>query len=409
VTATPLDQTLWSDSAKRHEQQLEGLRQDDERVAGVLEGLGPTNAQQTAQARAVRAEASDASAGRAMRRDDAQQQQSSKSGGSFRAALSSARGETIGPQAAIAADESTVTTPARPLSGTANSVTAELPVEKGNVAPQPAGDRPPSSGLAAVSAPPGISAATPQSTIPQSAFLAGMSAADLRVAAIPAQLAGAPTSAPTQLVENAPVAAASSASSGSTAAVAGASGAVGSDGAVDAANAQEPAAERDAGQSAPDADDRAENVERVLRVLRGSLARQRTTTVIRMDPPELGALRLELDLRKDVLTLRMSAATDAAQQLLREQLDVLRSGLEAAGIRLNQVEIVPLMPLGDASPFGTFAESGERRGESSRESGDRPVAQPGKPRVDGWSSGLRSESAPIAPVLLGPARLNVVA
>lgn len=409
VTTTPLHQALWSESAERHEEQLAGLSEDDERVAGVLEALGPTDVQQCAQARAVRAEANEASAGRAMRREDAQQQ-SLKSGGSFRAALSNARSESTGHPSATPIGGSNATTQAQTPPSTANLLTAATQVESGNDAAQSAAERPAPAGSATSPAPPGASTAASPSPNSPSAILAAVGAGVSRAPAVSGQSAVATTVGLTPRVETAAVGAPNPASSGSSTSPTGAAGPVGSDGASDTANRVEPASERDAEQSPPDADDRAENVERVLRVLRGSLARQRTTTVIRMDPPELGALRLELDLRKDVLTLRMSAETDAAQQLLRDQLDTLRSGLEAAGIRLERVEVLPLVPLRDGSPFGAFAESGERRGESSRESSDRPAAPSVKPRGEGSSSGQqRVEPSPLAPAMLGPARLNVVA
>lgn len=83
------------------------------------------------------------------------------------------------------------------------------------------------------------------------------------------------------------------------------------------------------------------NVERVLRVLRGRIGREHARVTLRLDPPELGTVRLQMDLRKDVLSLRIDTQTTMAHRLLSEQLESLRQGLHAAGIELERVEIRP--------------------------------------------------------------------
>lgn len=112
------------------------------------------------------------------------------------------------------------------------------------------------------------------------------------------------------------------------------------------------------------------NIDRILRVLRGQILRDKSTTVIRMDPPELGYLRLQLDLHKDVLRLRIHAETDAARQMLSDDLDALRKGLEAGGLRLEAVEIRPMAPVDGSTaqqpqtPTGQDASAESRRGRS---------------------------------------------
>ncbi|TWT45435.1 Flagellar hook-length control protein FliK [Phycisphaerae bacterium RAS1] len=81
------------------------------------------------------------------------------------------------------------------------------------------------------------------------------------------------------------------------------------------------------------------NIERIVRVLQTQIDRNRSTTVIRLDPPELGMIRLRLDLRNDALSLRIESQSDVAHRLLRSELDALRSSLDAAGIHLQQVEL----------------------------------------------------------------------
>ena len=83
------------------------------------------------------------------------------------------------------------------------------------------------------------------------------------------------------------------------------------------------------------------NVERVLRVLRSQIGRENARVTLRLDPPELGTVRLQMDLRKDVLSLRIDTQTTMAHRLLSEQVESLRQGLHATGIELERVEIRP--------------------------------------------------------------------
>jgi len=83
------------------------------------------------------------------------------------------------------------------------------------------------------------------------------------------------------------------------------------------------------------------NIERIVRVIRNRIGRQRSQTVVRLDPPELGRLRLQMDLRGEALTLRIDTSTDVAHRLLSEELHKLRHGLEASGIQLERVEVRP--------------------------------------------------------------------
>ena len=83
------------------------------------------------------------------------------------------------------------------------------------------------------------------------------------------------------------------------------------------------------------------NIERMLRVVRSQISQDRTRATLRLDPPELGTIRLQMDLRKDVLSLRVETQTPLAHRLLTEQVESLRQGLQASGIQLEHVEVRP--------------------------------------------------------------------
>ena len=102
--------------------------------------------------------------------------------------------------------------------------------------------------------------------------------------------------------------------------------------------------------------DRQENIERVLRTIHSRLGRERSTAILLLDPPELGSIRLRMDLRKDALSLRMDTQTQVAHRLLMQELNSLRQGLESAGIHLERVEVRPPSP----PPDGTGADLGQQ-------------------------------------------------
>ena len=91
---------------------------------------------------------------------------------------------------------------------------------------------------------------------------------------------------------------------------------------------------------------RNDNIERIVRVLRARLGSHHSHTVMRLDPPELGSLRLQMELRGQALGLRIDTTTELAHDLLSRDVDELRRGLEASGIQLERVEIrPPTMPV----------------------------------------------------------------
>ncbi len=138
------------------------------------------------------------------------------------------------------------------------------------------------------------------------------------------------------------------------------------------------------------------NMARVVRVVQAQLAGKRAAATLRLDPPELGTLRLHLDLRNDQLTLLVDTQTAAAQRLLETQLDRLRRDLDAVGIQLRHVEVrgpdgpVEPSPHGDVAPdgHGSPAQADARsaddgpQGEPASEPGQRPSSPTAEPLVD---------------------------
>lgn len=87
--------------------------------------------------------------------------------------------------------------------------------------------------------------------------------------------------------------------------------------------------------------EREANIARLLKSIHSQIRGEKSVTTMRLNPQELGSLRVQLTMQQQTLVLRVDTQTDLAHRMLREELDSLRHGLEAAGIRLERAEIRP--------------------------------------------------------------------
>lgn len=84
--------------------------------------------------------------------------------------------------------------------------------------------------------------------------------------------------------------------------------------------------------------DQARFLSRVARAI--ETAQQRGGEIrLRLSPPELGSLRLEVKLQNGVLTARVEAETTIARDALLENLPVLRERLAEQGVRIEQFDV----------------------------------------------------------------------
>lgn len=86
------------------------------------------------------------------------------------------------------------------------------------------------------------------------------------------------------------------------------------------------------------ADEAAVNVQRIVHALR--LAHERNGEIrLRLHPPELGALRLEMRVEHGALTARLEVESSAARDVLLENLPQLRERLAEHRIRVDQFDV----------------------------------------------------------------------
>ncbi|HOW73135.1 MAG TPA: flagellar hook-length control protein FliK [Phycisphaerae bacterium] len=84
---------------------------------------------------------------------------------------------------------------------------------------------------------------------------------------------------------------------------------------------------------------RAESIEKLARVLRSQLGTRNSSMSLRLDPPELGSVRIEVRMQDQTLTVKFQVDTQAGHNVLQSRLDALRQTLEQQGVRVDQVTV----------------------------------------------------------------------
>ncbi|MDA1053686.1 MAG: flagellar hook-length control protein FliK [Planctomycetota bacterium] len=111
--------------------------------------------------------------------------------------------------------------------------------------------------------------------------------------------------------------------------------------------------------------DQARFVDRVARAVQATGERGGTLR-IRLSPPELGSLTLEIKVQGGAVTARVEADTPAARSLLLENLPLLRERLAEHGMRVDQFDV----DLTDRHPGGT--PDGLQQNDQRQEERPRP-------------------------------------
>jgi flagellar hook-length control protein FliK len=88
-----------------------------------------------------------------------------------------------------------------------------------------------------------------------------------------------------------------------------------------------------------------ENIDRVVKAARAAVSQHTARIQIRLEPPELGLLRIEIKQNASGLQLQLQATNAKAHQLLQQNSAELRNTLEANGIHPRQINIQLRMDL----------------------------------------------------------------
>lgn len=132
---------------------------------------------------------------------------------------------------------------------------------------------------------------------------------------------------------------------------------------------------------------------RIIRALKLQAGTKSSSAVIRLDPPELGRVRIDLRMEEDLLSIRVEAATQKGRELLQSRIRELVESLAEHNIRVGRLEVVAVedraglsgspMDQSGAAPMQEFSKgsSGEDR-RSDRRSDRREDADPAVPDED---------------------------
>jgi flagellar hook-length control protein FliK len=119
--------------------------------------------------------------------------------------------------------------------------------------------------------------------------------------------------------------------------------------------------------------DQARLVDRVARAFHRAEGTEGTLR-LRLSPPELGSLRLEITLRNGALSARLETETPAARSLLLDNLPVLRDRLAEQGVRVEQFDVDLLDRHSSGTPDG-LEQQGEQPDDTPHESNSRQDAE----------------------------------
>ena len=85
--------------------------------------------------------------------------------------------------------------------------------------------------------------------------------------------------------------------------------------------------------------DMQQTVDRIVKGARSAVSRNSSLLQIRLEPPELGTLRVQIRNGTDGLHLQLQATNQRAHELLQKHSSDLHTALEAQGFQTNQIEI----------------------------------------------------------------------
>ena len=124
---------------------------------------------------------------------------------------------------------------------------------------------------------------------------------------------------------------------------------------------------------------RSESVQEMARVVRSTIGGKNASMTLRLDPPELGQLRIDVRMHDQTLEVRIEADTKAGHDMLRTRLGQLRQALESQGVRLDQLDVQIRQPSPATDARGhdgsTFSGQEQDGGSTQQSVGDGSAFQ----------------------------------
>lgn len=122
----------------------------------------------------------------------------------------------------------------------------------------------------------------------------------------------------------------------------------------------------------------AANSARLTRGLNNAVNQQGGTVTLRLTPPDIGTVRIQLNLQGTSVSAQFHAETDAGQRLLTQQLGQLRTSLESQGLNVEKLGVQGMSSSSNSSSL------------QQQSNGDNPQSQT---NADGRSRGQFGQSS----------------
>lgn len=108
----------------------------------------------------------------------------------------------------------------------------------------------------------------------------------------------------------------------------------------------------------------AESVRDLARVVRSKIGPRDSSMTLAMSPPELGRLRIDVQMEQDELTVRFQTETQGGQDAIKGKLHELVSALEQQGVHVDRIEVEYVPP---GSNAGNDQNAGSQAQQNSRQ------------------------------------------
>jgi flagellar hook-length control protein FliK len=116
-----------------------------------------------------------------------------------------------------------------------------------------------------------------------------------------------------------------------------------------------------------------ENVDRIVTSIHGDIATKGGTMQIRLDPPSLGAINVQISIDDGVMSASLQTNNDEATRLLSHNLAQLKSQLESAGVTVDRIQVKQATPTEQSSNSNSQNDSGDR--QQNRDAGQDQSAR----------------------------------
>lgn len=135
---------------------------------------------------------------------------------------------------------------------------------------------------------------------------------------------------------------------------------------------------------APEQAHEQQTVSIMSRGLQAALSQRSGSLMLRLNPPSLGSLRIQVSVEQGVVSAAIEASTQAGQDILARNMDALRTALESRGMEVHRLEarLAPAPPQGQTSTHQQGADADRsadhddhQRDPNSDSNGQREHAQ----------------------------------